>query len=267
MDRGFGIAGSLDRQIVRQIAPLVESLGFRTLWINDTPDGDSLEACELATSVTAHLRVATGVIPIDRKSADDIVAELRQRRIPADRLTIGIGSGRAARPLVQVRAAVAILRQVPDLVQTVAVGALGPRMTALAAQTADDVLLNWLTADAARMSAGEIRAISTGAGQTMPRVTAYVRVATADSGIERLGVEAARYAGYPAYAAHFRRFGVDALDTTIGSRHEGTIMRRLDAFQGAVDEIVVRAIPADETFAAYRDLAMVSAPGRTSPAR
>ena len=33
MDRGFGVAGSLDTGIIRQLAPVLESLGFRTLWV------------------------------------------------------------------------------------------------------------------------------------------------------------------------------------------------------------------------------------------
>ena len=261
MDRGFGIAGSLDIEILRELAPLLESLGFRTLWINDTPGGDSLAGCAAAVEATERLRVATGVIPIDRRQPAEIVADVRRREIPAARLTIGIGSGMAPKPLGRVRAAVAELRRLVDPATTISVGALGPKMTALAAAVSDDVLLNWLTPDAARVSTGEVAdAAAAAAGRATPRVTAYVRVATELEAIQWLATEAQRYGTYPSYAAHFRRFGVEAIDTTIGSTDPAAVAGGLAAFDGTVDEIVVRAITAGETFAAYRDLAVLTAP-------
>ena len=91
-------------------------------------------------------------------------------------------------------------------------------------------------------------------------MTAYVRVAMEPAAIERLTVEAARYGSYPSYAAHFRRFGVEAIDTTIGLEGHTEIAARLDRYAGTVDEIVVRAITGTETFEAYRDLAIATAP-------
>lgn len=260
MDRGFGVAGALDLGIIRRLAPVLESLGFRTLWINDTPDGDSLAGCAVATEVTTTLRVATGVIPIDRRGAEDIVADIERRRIPADRLTIGIGSGGASHPLGRVRTTVAELRAKADPATTISVGALGPRMTAQAATLGDDVLLNWLTPAAAKVSSAEVASAAGVAGQPTPRVTAYVRVATDHRAIERLRIEAERYGSYPSYAAHFRRFGVTAIDTTIGSEDAAEVAQRLDAYEGSVDEIVVRAITGAETFESYRGLAILTAP-------
>ena len=260
MDRGFGVAGSLDTGIIRQLAPVLESLGFRTLWVNDTPEGDSLIGCAAATEETTTLRVATGVIPIDRRGAAEIVADVALQGIPSDRLTIGIGSGMAPKPLGRVRTTVAELREMADPDAVISVGALGPRMTALAAELGDDVLLNWLTPDAARTSADEVAKAAAAAGRATPRVTAYVRVALVPEAIERLAVEAGRYGSYPSYAAHFRRFGVDAIDTTIGSEDQAEVAARLVRYAGTVDEVVVRAITGTETFEAYRDLAIATAP-------
>jgi alkanesulfonate monooxygenase SsuD/methylene tetrahydromethanopterin reductase-like flavin-dependent oxidoreductase (luciferase family) len=260
MDRGFGVTGTLDTGIVRELAPLLESLGYRTLWINDVPEGDSLARCAAAIDVTARLRVATGVIPIDRRGPQDIVADVVRRGIPADRLTIGVGSGMAPHALDRVRSAVADLRRLADPSTSISVGALGPKMTALAATVSDDVLLNWLTPAAARVSSTEVREVAVNAGRPTPRVTAYVRVATAPEAIDRLVSEAERYGAYPSYAAHFRRFGVEPVDTTIGSTDAATVVRRLKTYTGTVDEIVVRAITAAETFESYRDLALLTAP-------
>ncbi len=260
MDRGFGVAGSLDTAIIRQLAPVLESLGFRTLWVNDTPEGDSLIGCAAAAEATTTLRVATGVIPIDRRGPAEIVADIALQGIPADRLTIGIGSGMAPKPLGRVRATVAALRELADPAAVISVGALGPRMTALAAELGDDVLLNWLTPDAARVSATDVARAAAEVSRSTPRVTAYVRVAMDPTAIERLSVEAGRYGSYPSYAAHFRRFGVDAIDTTIGSEDQSEVGARLDRYAGTVDEIVVRAITGAETFEAYHDLAIATAP-------
>ena len=262
MDRGFGVAGVLDPEIIRQLAPVLESLGFHTIWINDTPEGDSLAGCATAAEATTTLRVATGVIPIDRRDAADIVADVRRRRIPAVRLTIGIGSGRAPHGLGRVRTTVAELREKADPATTISVGALGPRMTELAATLGDDVLLNWLTPAAAKTSSAEVASAAGAAGHPTPRVTAYVRVATDHGAIERLRIEAEQYGSYPSYAAHFRRFGVSAIDTTIGSEDATEVARRLDAYDGSVDEIVVRAITGAETFESYRDLAILTAPDK-----
>ena len=260
MDRGFGVTGSLDIDIVRRLAPLLEELGYRTLWINDTPDGDSLAGCAAAIAVTRRLRVATGVIPIDRRPATAIVDDVARWGLPVERLTIGIGSGMAPRPLARVRDAVADLRRLGDPGLMVSVGALGPRMTALAATVGDDVLLNWLTPAAARVSSSEIARAARDAGRPTPRVTAYVRVAVEPAAIDRLADEAARYAAYPSYAAHFQRFGVEAIETTIGSEDAADVAGRLDAYVGTVDELVVRAITGSDTLAAYAALARQTAP-------
>lgn len=260
MDRGFGVTGSLDAAIVRELAPVLDELGYRTLWINDTPDGDSLAGCAAAAAVTDRLRVATGVIAVDRRGPADIARDARDRGIPADRLTIGIGSGTAAKPLARVRAAVADLRRLVEPGTGVAVGALGPKMTRLAATDADEVLLNWLTPAAASISAGEIRSARPAGAGRPARVTAYVRVAMEPAAIARLATEAERYGSYPSYAAHFRRFGVSAVETTIGAEDVATVHERLDAYAGSVDEIVVRAITGEETLDAYIALARACAP-------
>jgi alkanesulfonate monooxygenase SsuD/methylene tetrahydromethanopterin reductase-like flavin-dependent oxidoreductase (luciferase family) len=263
MDYGFGIAGALDAGIVARLAPVLEQLGFQTLWVNDTPDGDSLAGCAAALRGTSTLRVATGVIPIDRRPAADILADVRERGIDPARLTIGIGSGRAEHPLRAVREAVEQLRSGSGSGIRIAVGALGPKMTTLAATQADEVLFNWLTPAGAAESAASVRQAAAGAGVAAPRTTTYVRVAIEPGAIDRLRAEAARYESYPAYAANFRRFGVSGFDTTVGTDDIGEIGPRLGAYAGAVDEVVVRAITSAEMFEAYHDLAVATAPARS----
>ncbi|HEV2526836.1 MAG TPA: LLM class flavin-dependent oxidoreductase [Thermomicrobiales bacterium] len=260
MDYGFGVAGALDRDIVARLAPELEQLGYRTLWVNDTPNGDSLASCATALEGTERLRAGTGVIPVDRRSGSDVSAATRELGLDLSRITIGIGSGQAKRPLQAVSGAIADLREDLGGDASIAVGALGPKMTELAATTANDVLLNWLTPAGATESAAVVRRVAAQAKVDRPRVTLYVRVATDPAAFGRLQDEAARYESYPAYAANFRRFGVSGIDTVVGTDDQAEAKARLAMFVGSIDEVVVRAITVNETYDDYLALARVCAP-------
>ena len=138
-DLSIGLTGTTDADTIRALAPRIERLGFSALWLNDVPGGDSLEGLRIAAAATGTLRLATGVIPLDRRPADS----LDLAGLPVDRTTIGIGSGGAPHPLALVRDGIATLREATEA--AIVVGALGPRMRRLAAEQADGVLYNWLT--------------------------------------------------------------------------------------------------------------------------
>lgn len=249
----LGVAGSLGPEAIAEIAVAVERAGFDTLWVNDTPDGDALAALAAAAHVTQRLRLATGVVPVDRRPAAEIAAEVASLGLPADRLTIGIGSGIAkAGALARVRDAVDVLRDAG--VPRVIVGALGPKMRHLGAERAQGVLLNWVPPTEARAQAEALHAVAPGA-----HVAVYVRTAISSAARERLDAETARYASFPNYAANFARMGVDAADTTICDVTD--LADALDAYTAAADEVVLRAIVPDDTVAAYVEFAR-----RTGPA-
>ncbi|MEZ4506207.1 MAG: hypothetical protein R2848_10320 [Thermomicrobiales bacterium] len=109
------------------------------------------EALRRAAEVTSRIRLGVGVIPIDRRSPDSIVQAIEQSTLPKDRLIVGVGAGgELYGSLDNVRGAVRTIREQAGV--PVAVGALGPRMVALAAREADAVLLNWLTPRQAKLS-------------------------------------------------------------------------------------------------------------------
>lgn len=249
----LGVAGSLGPEAIAEIADAVERAGFDTLWVNDTPDGDALVALAAAARVTQRLRLATGVVPVDRRPAADIGAEVAALGLPIDRLTLGIGSGVAkAGALARVRDAVDVLRDAG--LPRVIVGALGPKMRRVGAEHAQGVLLNWVPPTEAHAQAEAVHAIDPRA-----HVAVYVRTAIASAARERLDAETARYASFPNYAANFERMGVEAADTTI--RDVTELADALDAYTDAADEVVLRAIVPDDTVAAYVDFAR-----RTGPA-
>ena len=59
--------------------------------------------------------------------------------------------------------------------------------------------------------------------------------------------EGNRYAGIPAYAAHFDRMGVKPIETAISGPTPDDIRAGLTKWKGAVDEVVLRAITANDT--------------------
>jgi alkanesulfonate monooxygenase SsuD/methylene tetrahydromethanopterin reductase-like flavin-dependent oxidoreductase (luciferase family) len=120
-------------------------------------------------------------------------------------------------------------------------------MSRLAGEVADGVLFNWLTPEHARLSAEWVRAGAAAAGRQPPKLFAYVRVALGSAARDRLQQEAARYATIPAYTDHFARMGVKPTETAIAAATPDEIARALSAWQGAIDEIVLRAVTAKDT--------------------
>jgi alkanesulfonate monooxygenase SsuD/methylene tetrahydromethanopterin reductase-like flavin-dependent oxidoreductase (luciferase family) len=241
-DVSIGVAGALGPDVVARIAPAVEQAGFGTLWVNDTPGGDSLAALGAASRSTRRLRLGTGVIPVDRRRPAQIVAGIRRADLPEDRLLVGIGSGQASHGVLSLMDdAVGELHE--GSAARVLVGALGPRMRELAARRADGILLNWLTPEAAREQAEQAHALAPAV-----RVVLYVRTALQADAASRLAEETQRYARSQKYAANFQRLGIRAADTVLDA---DTFAGRIGAYREAVDEIVLRVIVADDTEDAY----------------
>jgi alkanesulfonate monooxygenase SsuD/methylene tetrahydromethanopterin reductase-like flavin-dependent oxidoreductase (luciferase family) len=253
---GFGITGSLSHDIVRELAPRVEEAGFRTLWINHGGDGgDSLASMQVAASVTMTLRFATGVIPVDRMPAAEIVASFREKDLPVGRTTIGIGASKPPSPLDRVRDAASMIAE--QLGVPVVVGALGPRMRRLGVRETDGVLLNWLTPDGARQAMEDKAADVSDLPDHEALVALYIRCALGQGALPILEREAARYEGIPSYAANFRRLGFSAIESAVYATDGASLRSGLEPFLGVVDEPVVRAITATDSLADY--LALVDA--------
>ena len=254
---GFGVAGTLDHAIVRELAAAAEASGYASFWVNDVPNGEGLAGLGAAAEATARIGLGVGVIPLDRQPPERIAARVAELGLPTARLLIGVGSGGAAGGLRLVRDGVAALRGLTPA--RIAVGALGPRMCRLAGEVADAVLLNWLTPAYVPPSAALALAAASAAGRPPPRIVGYVRTAL-DEGLTKLEAEAARYAGFPAYAANFARMGATALDTTVHAADRAGVQVDLAPFLPLLDETVVRAVAAEETLAAYERVLAAAAP-------
>ena len=227
-------------------------------WVNDLPQASGLASLGVAAQAAA-IEIGVGVLAVDRWDASQVAKAIEVAGIDPSRLTIGIGAGQ-----LMVGAQAAVRRAAADLadrgVRRVVVGSLGPKLTRIGGEVADGVLLNWVSPAAAGELAG-VAISGASASSRQPWIGSYTRVAVARAAEERLRAECAAYEGYPAYARHFARIGVGAMETSaFGEREE--VQRWLDGFDGILDHVVVRAIAASETIEGYLDVLHAAAPSK-----
>jgi alkanesulfonate monooxygenase SsuD/methylene tetrahydromethanopterin reductase-like flavin-dependent oxidoreductase (luciferase family) len=244
MAQGFALFAGTAPEVIRASAREAEGLGYTSFWVNHPGAVDGLAALAVAAKETRRLALGVGVIPLHTRDAASISEGVRTQALPLDRLLLGVGSPNPD-ALKRVRAGVAELRR--SVSARIIVAALGPQMCRLAGEIADGVLLNWLTPEHARRSAELVRAGASSAGRPVPRLYAYVRLAVGRAACERLAEEGSRYAAIPAYAASFARMGVKPVETAVGVETPEAVAPALAAWQGAVDEVVLRAITAKDT--------------------
>jgi alkanesulfonate monooxygenase SsuD/methylene tetrahydromethanopterin reductase-like flavin-dependent oxidoreductase (luciferase family) len=244
MPYGFALFAGVAPEIIRATAREAEASGYHSFWVNHPGQIDGLAALALAAGETRRLELGVGVIPLHTRGPDSIVNGVRETRLPLDRLLLGVGSPNPS-ALARGRAGIGALRA--QLPCRLVLAALGPQMCRLAGEVADGVLFNWLTPEHARQSAEWVRAGATAAGRQPPKLFAYVRVALGAPAAERLAEEGKRYAGIPAYASHFTRMGVKPVETAVAAETPDAIPRALARWASVVDEVVVRAITAQDT--------------------
>jgi alkanesulfonate monooxygenase SsuD/methylene tetrahydromethanopterin reductase-like flavin-dependent oxidoreductase (luciferase family) len=244
MGQGFALFAGIAPDVIRAAAREAESRGYTSFWVNHPGATDGLGALAAAARETSRIELGVGVIPLHTRGPESIVEGTRTHGLPLGRLLLGIGSPNPG-SLKRVREGVAALRS--QLQTRIIVAALGPQMCRLAGEIADGVLFNWLTPDWARRSADLVRAGAAAAGRPAPRICGYVRASLGPAGAERLAEEAGRYAKIPAYADHFARMGVKPVDTGVAAQTPEAVAAGLRAWQGALDEVVVRAITANDT--------------------
>jgi alkanesulfonate monooxygenase SsuD/methylene tetrahydromethanopterin reductase-like flavin-dependent oxidoreductase (luciferase family) len=242
--KGFAVFAGVSPEIIRASAREAEALGYRSFWVNHPGPVDGLGSLAHAAGETRRMDLGVGVIPLHTRGPEAIADGVRGHGLAPERLLLGVGSPNPE-ALKRVRDGVATLRA--RLTTRIIVAALGPKMCQLAGEVADGVLFNWLTPEYARRSAELVRAGADAARRPMPRLYAYVRVALGPAAAERLGDEGGRYDAIPAYHAHFVRMGVKPVDTAIAATSADGIKRALAAWEGAVDEVVLRAITAKDT--------------------
>ena len=244
MRRGFALFAGLAPEILRASAREAEALGYGSFWVNYPGPTDGIAALAGAAGETRRIDLGIGVIPLHTRGPASIAQGVRAHGLPVARLLLGVGSPNPG-ALLRVGDGIRALRA--ELPARVVVAALGPRMCRLAGEVADGVLFNWLTPEHARRSAEWVRAGALAAERPPPTLFAYVRAALGSAARDRLAEEGTRYQAIPAYAAHFARMGLDPVATAIAGRSPADLVAALAGWEGAVDEVVVRAITAEDT--------------------
>lgn len=245
MSLGFGVTSTIDPELVQRLAPHIEEAGFSIFWSNDIPGGSSFDVLAACAGMTARIKLANGIVPIDRLPASEWKRRLDHAGLGGDRLYAGIGSGKIARPIDPLSDAIRVIRAETGL--PVVLGALRTRMRRLAAEQADGVLLNWLTPDHAMQRQQEMAVLRENAGQTEPFLNAaFVRVAIGDAAIKRLRHEASKYESFPSYARQFAEMGVPAFETSVAATSVEDAADGLVPFLRQFDHPVLRCVVGEE---------------------
>ena len=240
MGRGFGITAAVDHGVVRELARRAEELGYSSFWVNDIPHAEGLDSLAAAATTTTNLRLGVGVIPLDTRPPNAIEERIRNLGVPIDRLVLGVGSGHSGGALERVRTDAPALHASVGAI--VVVGALGPKMAALAGEVADGVLLNWMTPHyVARL--GQLTAdAAERTHRARPQLMAYVRCGFAPAAEPRLRQELHRYAGVTSFEHHVERMGVSGAATCVLESDASALQAGIARFETVLDETVVRAI-------------------------
>lgn len=239
----IGVRGSMSADTAATVAAAAEAYGFGGLWVSDSAQGNALAALTAAAAATTSIELAAGVLPMDRWTTDEILAA--SASVPRQRLTLGIGAGRAAGGLNRVRTAITALRSATPA--TIMVGSLGPKMQELGAQYAHGLVLNWLSpGDAAQVS----NQAAMVAGRRV-RSALYVRTLCAVRDRAALTEEISRKAERPAYRAQQIRTGTSPQSTVLDLT-EGPDPA-MSAYLSAVETVVLRIAPERTNAESYLD--------------
>lgn len=254
-------------------ARLAEELGYDSLWVAEANGSEAFSLLGAVAVAAPTLGLGTGVLALQLRTPPlAAMAAATLQQLAPDRdvfLGIGISSPVVAgkwhgtdytdRPLAQVREYVALVREClsgesvsfdgdyyhvsrfrlslrkGERTPKIVIGALNPKMLALAGEVADGVLLNYLPASLVPWSVEQVR---TGGDA---RIYAYVHVGVTDR--DRYAEAARRdlfsYAVVDAYAANFARAGYADAVAEVRAHHEA---RERDAAVAAVSDAWVDGV-------------------------
>lgn len=239
----------------------LEKLGVKTVWLSGGPL-ENLGQVAAVVRATEQVRVATGILAVDRFASDEVAALYSDLEAThPGRFVVGLGGAHGAKPLQTLNAYLDRLDAVPLADRVLA--ALGPRMLDLASERAGGALPVLVTPEytaQARVRLGADTAL------------VVEQLVVVDAGAERARAAARVPLSFlsqsPAYRANFRRMGftddeifqladrlVDALvpwgDATAVAAH---ITGHLQAGADHVAVLVVAGAPDTPLMDSWREL-------------
>lgn len=245
MEIGLGIDARLTLSDAEQeaVAGEARARGYTSLW---TPARDDPFGLCARWQRASGLRTGISVLPLQTWSAERLVAAVRAgREAGGARCILGVGAGSVReRPIGRMRALVEQLRPALDGT-SIYLGALGPRMLALAGASFDGAALNWCATEQTEWSRAQVEAGARAAGRD-PRsvvIHQYIRMCVdpdVDAARQALAKMVLSYAlARPGddpsmgYRGHFTRMGFDTVLTDLEARHA----------RGASDDELARRLP------------------------
>lgn len=290
---GMGPAAAVDT------ARRVAELGYGSFWTAETTGPDAFSLLAAAGAAAPGLALGTGVLALQLRTPPlaAMSAATLANLDPTREVHLGVGISSPVvtsrwhgapygdRPLSQVREYVALVREClsgekvtfagdhwsvkgfrlamrpPERTPRIVLGALGPKMLALAGEIADGVLLNYLPASHVPWSVAQVRAGEAAAGRSAGscRIHAYVHAGVAER--EPALIHGRRdlfsYAVVDAYADSFTRAGFGDAVAEVRARHaagdrDGAVAAVSDEMVDAIDVIGDAELVAS-TMRAYAD--------------
>src|SRR5262245_47965055 len=249
----FASLMALGPDLAVSTARLAGELGYTSFWTAETTGPEAFSLLGAAGAAAPGLDLGTGVLALQLRTPMVVAmaGATLQALHPDSDILLGVGISSPVvterwhgvpygdRPLDRLRGHVTLLRQclsgervdsagdfyqvkgfrlgvrLPERRPKIVVGALNPRMLALAGELADGVLLNYLPASHVPWSVEQVRK---GGNAT---VYAYVHagVCAREDGIDLARRDPFSYAVVPSYAANFERAGYGDEVTEIVARH------------------------------------------------
>lgn len=252
----FASLMALGPDLAVETARLAAELGYRSFWTAETTGPEAFSLLGAAGAAAPGLDLGTGVLALQLRTPMVVAmaGATLQALHPDSEILLGVGISSPVvterwhgvpygdRPLDRVREYVTLLRlclsgervdftgdfyrvtgfrlgvRLGERRPRIVVGALNPRMLALAGELADGVLLNYLPASHVPWSVEQVRK---GGDAT---VYAYVHAGACarEEGIELARRDLFSYAVVPSYAANFERAGYgDEVAEIVGRHRDG----------------------------------------------
>ena len=263
----------LDWADLSGLARLVEELGYEAVF---APEIGGWEAFTLLTGMateTERVGLVSGVIPLSAREPERLaMGTASLQELSGGRFTLGVGSRESIR---RTRALLSDLRDrlaegrgtdwaLDPRPASIYLAALGPRMTDLAGEVADGVILNWCTPE----RVAQARA-------ALPRredftIAVYVRACLShvdERAAEALGIAASRYARMEPYRRQFEAMGLAVAEepivagTCVTGEPETARARFAEYAEAGADVVVLYPVPAGEAVSSIKGTLMAGAPG------
>ncbi|WP_045880195.1 TIGR03620 family F420-dependent LLM class oxidoreductase [Pseudofrankia sp. DC12] len=206
---GLGLDAAAEPAAEIDAAARLAELGYQTLWL---PGGQGNNLGQVARVVrgTAELRVATGIIPVERVPAAEVAAAYAA--LAADhpgRFVVGLGGAHGPKPLPTLNAYLDTLDGVAPVVPASEriLAALGPRMLELARDRAGGAYPYLVTPQ----YVADARAVL-GAGPTLALLVQVIPAADPGTAREAARASTSFFTTIPGYRRNFLRMGFTEAD-------------------------------------------------------